>query len=64
MALKIKYPEHIHLLRGKHEDINVNRISGLGEECESRLGEDINDVQSVFNCLNNMFDLLPLAAAI
>lgn len=33
MALKIKYPEQIYLLRGKHEDINVNRICGLGEEC-------------------------------
>jgi hypothetical protein len=31
MALKLKYPEHIHLLRGKHEDANINRISGLAE---------------------------------
>ena len=30
MALKIKYPDHIKLLRGKHEDININRISGFG----------------------------------
>lgn len=64
MALKIKYPEHIHLLRGKHEDINVNRIMGFGEECETRLGENINDPQSVFQTLNNMFDLLPVAAAV
>jgi hypothetical protein len=44
MALKVKYPEHIHLLRGRHEDIN--------------------DPQSLFQTLNNMFDLLPIAAAI
>ena len=30
MALKIKYPDHIQLLRGKHEDANVNRICGFG----------------------------------
>lgn len=38
MALKIKYPEHIHLLRGRHEDSAVNRVCGLGEECSVRLG--------------------------
>lgn len=64
MALKIKYPDHIHLLRGRHEDSAVNRACGLGEECSSRLGENITDPQSVFQTLNNMFDLLPLAAAI
>jgi hypothetical protein len=31
MALKIKYPDHIQLLRGKHEDATVNRICGFGE---------------------------------
>ena len=29
-----------------------------------RLGENINDPQSVFQVLNAMFDLMPLAAAI
>lgn len=64
MALKIKYPDHVHLLRGRHEDINVNKICGLGEECTVRIGENIDDPQSIFQTLNRMFDLLPLAAAI
>ena len=64
MALKIKFPDHIHLLRGQHEDITVNKICGLGEECAVRLGENIDDPHSVFQTLNKMFDLLPLAAAI
>ena len=38
MALKIKFPEHIILLRGKHEDATLNRICGLGQECSIRLG--------------------------
>ena len=64
MALKIKYPEHITLLRGKHEDATMNRICGLGEECSIRLGENINDLSSVFSQINNFFDSLPLAAVI
>lgn len=64
MALKLKYPDHIHLLRGKHEDICLNRICGLGEECSMRLGENINDPNSAFQAINKVFDLLPLAAAI
>jgi hypothetical protein len=30
MALKIKHPEHMTLLRGRHEDSSINRICGLG----------------------------------
>lgn len=47
-ALKIKFPESIHLLRGAHEDRRMNKIFGLGEECVIRLGEDINDPNSVY----------------
>lgn len=36
-ALKLKYKESLCLLRGAHEDIRVNRIFGLGEECAFRL---------------------------
>ena len=64
MALKIRHPEHVTLLRGRHEDATINRICGLGEECAIRLGENINDINSVFNHINNFFDRLPLAAAI
>lgn len=64
MALKVKYPEHITLLRGKHEDATINRICGLGEECSIRLGESIADLGSAFSHINNFFDCLPLAAAI
>ena len=28
-ALKLKYPDQIHLLRGCHEDIRLNRVYGL-----------------------------------
>ena len=64
MALKLKYPKQIFLLRGNHEDRNVNRYLGFGQECARRLNEDINDPNSVFQRINDMFEYLPLAAII
>lgn len=64
MALKLKWPKQIMLLRGNHEDRNVNRYLGFGEECTKRLGEDINDPNSVFAKINEAFDQMPLAAII
>lgn len=64
MALKLKYPKQIFLLRGNHEDKNVNRYLGFGEECSRRLGEDITSPNSVFSRINEMFDNMPLAAII
>ncbi len=34
LALKLKFPKHIHLLRGSHEDRHINFYEGLGAECE------------------------------
>jgi predicted phosphodiesterase len=63
-ALKLKYPKQIILLRGNHEDKNVNRHLGFGQECARRLGEDINDPNSVFAKINETFEYMPLAAVI
>ena len=64
MALKLKFPKQIFLLRGSHEDKNVNKYLGFGEECAKRLEEDITQPTSVFAKINEMFDYLPLAAII
>jgi protein phosphatase len=42
----------------------MNRYLGLGQECQRRLGEDINDAQSIFHRLNDLFEYLPVAAII
>lgn len=63
-ALKLKYPKQVILLRGNHEDRNVNKYLGFGDECAKRLNEDISDPHSVFNKINEAFDQMPLGAII
>jgi diadenosine tetraphosphatase ApaH/serine/threonine PP2A family protein phosphatase len=64
MALKVKYPDRIHLLRGNHEDRMININFGFYEECEIRIGENSSLDDSVFASINDLFDYLPLAAVI
>jgi hypothetical protein len=64
MSLKIKFPDQVHLLRGSHEDRNINKLYGFGEECKNRLSEDITEAESAFGRINDMFEWLPLVATI
>ena len=64
LSLKVKYKENIFILRGKHEFINFNKIYGLGFECKEKLNDNINDENSVFMKLNNLFNFLPFGACI
>lgn len=62
MALKVKYSEQIHLIRGNHEDRHINSGFGFLEECSNRFLEGENNL--VFDRINRFFDFLPLAAII
>lgn len=64
LALKLKFPSHIHLLRGSHEDRKINFNDGLGLECENRIPEDITNPKSVFNKINEVFEYMSFAAII
>ena len=64
MALKVKYPEQIHLIRGNHEDILINSGFGFQEECEVRLNDESENDDSLFSLINNFFEYLPFAAII
>ena len=64
MALKVKYPEQIHLIRGNHEDILINSGFGFQEECEGRLNDESENDDSLFVLINNFFEYLPFAAII
>jgi len=63
MALKIKYPNQIHLLRGNHEDRWINAAFGFQTECIQRLNDDPDNPKMFFK-FNDLFDYLPLAAII
>lgn len=64
LALKVKYPEQIHLIRGNHEDRMINDSFGFSDELASRLDEDPAEPGSVFSRMNRLFEYLPLAAVI
>ena len=63
-ALKLRYPNQIHMIRGNHEDPTINAIYGFREECRRRLNEDVDNVNSCWNRFNNIFEWMPCGALI
>ena len=52
MAYKLKYPDHVYLLRGNHESVEMNDDGGFCEECLQFYSESLyKDFQQLFNCL-------------
>lgn len=64
LALKLKYPREIIMLRGAHEDQFINMNEGLATECEERIGENVRSAGSVFSKLNEVFEYLSLGCVI
>ncbi|GMJ01319.1 BRI1 suppressor 1 (BSU1)-like 1 [Hibiscus trionum] len=62
LALKIEYPENVHLIRGNHEAADINALFGFRIECIERMGE--NDGIWAWTRFNQLFNFLPLAALI
>ena len=62
LSLKILYPEQIHLIRGNHQDSQINVGFGFRDECAEKLDEEPEHETSVFSRVNRLFDWLPLAA--
>ncbi|TKR94113.1 hypothetical protein L596_008443 [Steinernema carpocapsae] len=59
---KIYYPKMFYLIRGNHEHQSINRVYGFYEEIESRFEQPHAD--TIYNALNDLFALLPLAALV
>ncbi|KMZ70731.1 Serine/threonine-protein phosphatase [Zostera marina] len=62
LALKIRYPQNFHLIRGNHEAADINALFGFRIECIERMGE--RDGIWAWHRINRLFNWLPLAALI
>ena len=62
-ALKCRYPDQIHLIRGNHEDSTINALYGFKDECRRRL-DDPDSPNSVWSLFNTVFEWLPCGAVI
>ena len=58
LALKIKFPEHVFLLRGNHEISGISYDYGFYDECCEAMDE------SVWYSFKEIFDYLPIAAVV
>lgn len=64
LALKAICPKTIHMIRGNHQDHQINCTFGFIDECIDKCKEDPSDPNSVFNHMNKLFEWLPLAAVV
>ncbi|TKV92297.1 hypothetical protein SEVIR_9G154900v4 [Setaria viridis] len=62
LALKVEYPQNVHLIRGNHEAADINALFGFRIECIERMGE--RDGIWTWHRMNRLFNWLPLAALI
>mmetsp|Transcript_9844 Transcript_9844/g.20890 ORF Transcript_9844/g.20890 Transcript_9844/m.20890 type:complete len:1184 (+) Transcript_9844:71-3622(+) len=58
LALKVKYPENIFLLRGNHECASITRIYGFFDECKRKYNIKL------WKMFTDVFNCLPVAAVI
>jgi len=61
--LKLANPSNIHLVRGNHEDIQLNKGSGFKTELKKKLSLEEGDYQ-LYNLVSRFYDALPSAICV
>ncbi|GMR41842.1 hypothetical protein PMAYCL1PPCAC_12037, partial [Pristionchus mayeri] len=59
LALKVRYPDRMMLIRGNHESRQITQVYGFYDECQRKYGS-----AAVWRCCTEVFDFLSLSAVI
>lgn len=58
LRLKIENPDQVFMVRGNHEDIDINARYGFAKELYQKYG---SDAKHIMNKMNNVYNALPVA---